>query len=230
MSNGLDEKIALLSSTDAFGSFTYESLKLLASGSELKKFSRDHVVYEPGDEGRSMFVVVDGIVNSSLASADGRRLGLARMEQPTVFGHLAALDGQERDARVITTTSVTLLEIPREVVLDAVKQDPDGIDGLFRSLGRLVRRAGDIIENLAFLDARARLAARLLQLTSAGEIVRLDKGRRISQAELATFIGTTRQTVNELLNSLEADHCIERTDGVIQVVSAEALHKVVQGS
>lgn len=227
----MSDRAELLEDTDAFGGLNNEARIELAGLAVERHLKRGETIYAPGDQGASLFVIHEGVVRSALPGPDDRYFAHARMERPTVFGHLAVLDAGQRDAHASAATAVTLLEFGREDLLAFLREHPETLDGLFRAMGRLVRRAGALITDLAFLDAQARLARRILQLANpAGEVVDLVRQRRVSQSELASMIGTSRQTVNQLLKSFENAGSIEFVGDGIRVTSVELLEKLSTGT
>ena len=50
-------------------------------------------------------------------------------------------------------------------------------------------------------------------------------GRRLTQAELAGMVGTTRESVNKWLGFYERQGMIQRHNGLIKVIQPQALRK-----
>jgi CRP-like cAMP-binding protein len=70
-------------------------------------------------------------------------------------------------------------------------------------VAKRLRDAGEMASDLAFLDVGGRLAKRLLDLADTNGVQRADGiylDMPITQEELATMIGVTRESVNRNLN------------------------------
>jgi CRP-like cAMP-binding protein len=92
-----------------------------------------------------------------------------------------------------------------------------------------LRWTSGLLEDAALLDAPARLAKRLLSLGELhGEDGRDGRTMRISQEELASFLGVSRQSVNEQLQAWKARGWVGLGRGTITVIDAGALRKAVQ--
>jgi len=90
--------------------------------------------------------------------------------------------------------------------------------------GSFVNRA--LVEDAALLDVPARLAKRLLTLgTLHGQRGKAGITLRISQEDLATFLGVSRQVVNQHLQSWKAQGWVELGRGSVTVRNEEALRK-----
>ena len=76
------------------------------------------------------------------------------------------------------------------------------------------------------LPARARLAARLLQLGGYAEQLR---NVCLPQAQIAELVGVSRKTVNLLLNELADESCIATTHRGIRLLDRRALAAIARG-
>ena len=101
---------------------------------------------------------------------------------------------------------------------------------LFSVLTRRVRYMTAFAESLAFLDVNGRVAMRLLELadrfgasagTGSGETVEL----KLTQAELASWVASTRETVNKILCSYRDQHWIDLTDQRVTVLDRRGLRQ-----
>jgi CRP-like cAMP-binding protein len=76
-----------------------------------------------------------------------------------------------------------------------------------------------------FLDLRGRVARQLLLLAEdgngAGAVT-----RRVTQGELASMVGGARQTVNQVLRSLEARGYIRATGRAFRLLDPEQLRRL----
>src|SRR4029453_6657534 len=81
------------------------------------------------------------------------------------------------------------------------------------------------ISDLAFLSLQGRVAAKLLDLTEAGQTTT----RRITQVELATMVGGARQTVNQALRSLESRGYIRPLGRTFEILDRDQLRRLAGG-
>jgi CRP-like cAMP-binding protein len=131
---------------------------------------------------------------------------LVTLGPSAVFGELPMIDGGLRSASAAAVESTTLLTLTRVSLLDALRDSPELVDRMLRSLGSMVRRLTDQAADLVFLDLPGRVAKLLLALaeergTSETDGRTLDLG--MTQTDLANMVGGSRQSVNQVLRSFE---------------------------
>jgi CRP/FNR family transcriptional regulator, cyclic AMP receptor protein len=147
-------------------------------------------------------VLVEGAVKLILRSAEGSNIiELVRHRPLAVFGELAVLDGGPRSASGEAVQQSRLLGVGRDELIRLLRSDGQVADAMLRSLGAMVRRSTRQIIDLAFLDMQGRLARQLLQLAGDGHSLL----PLVSQNELASMVGSARQTVNLALRRLEQE-------------------------
>jgi CRP/FNR family cyclic AMP-dependent transcriptional regulator len=90
-----------------------------------------------------------------------------------------------------------------------------------------VRRTTRQVTDRAFLNLRGRVARQLLLLAEAGDGSGGDgTTRKVTQGELATMVGGARQTVNQVLKSLEARGYIRTAGRAVQLLDPEQLRRL----
>jgi len=90
---------------------TPDELEEIVAISKLLKVRKDVTVVEEGDEGRAMYILVDGRAEVVKRLAGGDNTMLAELKAPSVFGEMSLIDHQPRSATVITTTDSVLFQI-----------------------------------------------------------------------------------------------------------------------
>ena len=185
---------------------------------------KGQMVFWQDDPGEAMFVLLEGSVKLVVCSRDGELIELHRHDAPATFGELAILDGGPRSASAEATERSTLLMVTRPELLRLLRTDDQVAEALLSTLGAMVRRTTRQISDLAFLSLQGRVAAKLLDLTRAGQTTT----RRITQVELATMVGGARQTVNQALRSLESRGYIRADGRGFEIVDRERLEHLAE--
>ena len=220
--------VDLLAATSLFGALPADELATVAAATTRRSYGRGEFVFHEGDPGSELYVVEQGRVKVTVTSLDGDELILATLEPPGVFGELAAIDGGLRSASVQVLAATTLLVLGRDTLLGLLAERPRLADALLRSLGALVRRLSDSAADLVFLDLQARVAKLLVRL--AGDGRRLPGGAvalhlPMSQQDLAAAVGGARQTVNQVLQTLERRGYVERRGREVVVKDLDGLRR-----
>jgi CRP-like cAMP-binding protein len=118
--------------------------------------------------------------------------------------------------------------IQREPFLRLLANEPLLTDHLLRLLCARLRWISGFAEESALLSVPARLARRLLSLgrlhgRETGEGIEL----KVSQDEMARFLGLSRQIVNQHLQIWKAKRWVGLGRGKIMILDARALDEVV---
>lgn len=203
---------ALLRRTVMFGAMEQTALEQLAGRALQRSYRRGEVIVREGDPGDALFVVVDGLVKVYVTSAGGDEMLLVTLAPPAVFGELPLVDGGTRSASAAALQATTVLTVTRSALLEGLSGDVRLADGLLRSLGSLVRRLTDQAADLVFLDLHGRVAKLLLRIAeknppAPGGEWELDL--HLTQAEIASMVGGSRQSVNQVLRSFERRGLVE---------------------
>ena len=87
-----------LADSDVFGALTDEELdRLIAYGNPVRHAS-NHIIFQKGESGDSLMVVLTGRVKISTLSSEGKEAVLNFIEPGHSFGELAMFDGKPRSA------------------------------------------------------------------------------------------------------------------------------------
>lgn len=197
--------VASLGRSEVFAGLDEHSLATLAAACRRRAFERGALVFVRGDSGDGLYQVFRGRIKISVESSEGGEMLLTTLRPPETFGELALIDARPRSATAEAMEASELLWIGRDAFQDAYRRHPQILENLLLILGQLVRRLTDQAADLALLDLEGRVARVLVRLQERegtdGDTARLDLG--LTQSELASMVGASRQSVNEILHGLE---------------------------
>ncbi|MEL6584485.1 MAG: Crp/Fnr family transcriptional regulator [Pseudomonadota bacterium] len=183
--------------------------------------SRGALLFEAGDAGDHVYLIDTGRIEISRLGSDGQKLISNFLSVGDLVGEIAGLDGGVRTATARALTEARVRVLSGADILAQVQRDPASSLSLIRVLCRRVRHVDHDMLSHATLTMRARLADRLLYLNdvAAGQ----EGWIKISQSEIADFIGAARESVNKVLNELKDAGLIEHRRGAVRVSSHDAL-------
>jgi CRP-like cAMP-binding protein len=193
---------SLLGNTAIFGALAQPD-RLAVAGQMLKAELRPgQTVFARGDAGRNVYLVVNGSVRLSVFSADGRLLSFKHANAGDIFGEIAALDGQPRTADALALTRVVVMTLAKEQLDRLIEANPRVARAAIAWLCQRLRDTSAQAEAIALHPVEVRLARYFLsRLMPDGEArggdATVELG--ISQGELASLIGASRQKVNAAL-------------------------------
>ncbi|MEO1483398.1 MAG: Crp/Fnr family transcriptional regulator [Myxococcota bacterium] len=196
----------LLRKVSFFDGLEEETLTQLSGCLKPMDFSKDALVVGQDDPGDAMFIIERGRVKVVLYGETGREMILSIFRAGDVVGEMSLLDGQPRSANVIAVEESRLLSLSRRDFVELLKTEPAIALNVLEEMSIRLRRADDIIGNLALLDVYGRVARVLVDMAERdGEDT--DEGimikERPTQQDLASMIGTSRETVSRVLSEFQ---------------------------
>lgn len=216
----------MLERSPLFRGLAAASLERVAALATQRHFRDGEIVFSQGDAGDALYAVVAGRIRISAGTADGREISLNIMEPGDTFGEIALLDGGRRTASATATEPSELLAIRRDHFFALLEREPRVALELLKLCGERLRWTSDLVEDASLLDVPARLAKRLLSLGALhGQRGQAGITLKISQEDLATFLGVSRQVVNQHLQGWKSQGWVEIGRGSVTVRNEDALRK-----
>jgi CRP-like cAMP-binding protein len=220
---------AVLRHNYLFRSLSDSTLEGIAALAAKRTFYKGSVIFSQGDEGDALFGVASGRVRISASASGGREVFLNIMEPGDTFGEIAVMDGLPRTANAFALDDSALIVIQRADFLPFLEREPQLAIHLLKLMCERLRWTSELVEESAFMEGPARLAKRLLILASLhGRAARVGQLElRISQAELARFLGFSRQVVNQHLSDWRRLGWIELGRTQIVIRNTDALRALI---
>jgi CRP/FNR family cyclic AMP-dependent transcriptional regulator len=180
------------------------------------KLSRGERLFDEGQAGDCLYVVLDGKLKLTRAAGDGRE------------NLLCVFDPRPRTSSASAVTDATLAALPHNALLPWLRNRPEVSLHMLRALARRVRREYDVTADLVFTDVPGRVAKALLDLaerfgqqTGEGLHVHHD----LTQEELAQLVGASRETVNKALADFATRGWLQISARSVLILDAERLRK-----
>jgi CRP-like cAMP-binding protein len=193
-----------------------------------RRYGPNVTIMHEGDDAGPVVILLRGRVKIATTSEAGRHAIVAVRGPGDLLGELAAIDGEPRSMSVTTLEQVELLLITRTDFLALLEQHPRMAIVLLRVLARRLRHAVAQQAQLGTHDVVGRLAQRLVELCDRfGQTeergVEIDLG--MSQEELASWIGASREGASKAFGVLRALRIVETGRRHVTVLDVEALER-----
>jgi CRP/FNR family transcriptional regulator, cyclic AMP receptor protein len=221
-----DQIVSLLTKAPFFADLPPGAIGAVAERAQERSYRKGATLFFQGDPGDAFYVLAEGSVKVFVSSGRGEEMVLATVRPPESLGEVSMLDGGPRSACAEALDAVTAIAFPRSDFLDLLAGQPSVADALLRSAGRLLRRVTAHTADLVFLDLEGRVAKLLIDLSEErGETiddgVSLDLG--LTQGDLASMVGGSRQSVNQILHALETRGFISLDGRTVVIVDHDRL-------
>jgi CRP/FNR family transcriptional regulator/CRP/FNR family cyclic AMP-dependent transcriptional regulator len=203
-----------------------DRLELLDAVGRRRTYRRGQVLFERGDEGRTVHVLCRGRVKVVVPTWLGDEAVVGIRGPGELLGEMALLDDQPRSATAVALEDVTTLTLGRDEFRRLLRDHPAAAEALLAALAGTIRRLNEQVSDLMFLDVRGRLAKKLLELAAAHGRASgggVEIGIRLTQEDLAGMIGSTRQRVSAALGFYEDRGMLARRGRYLVISQPAAL-------
>ncbi len=190
-----------LSKTSLFSGMEPDDIEVVVSQTVIKKFPKNTVIVGQGDETDSLYFIVQGKVDVFLHNDKGKEIIINTLGECESFGELAPLGGIPRQASIITTEDSTFGIISRQVFIDTLLSKPTIS---MRIIDLLITRIQDLTEevsSLALEDVYNRVVRVLYK--HADEVGEKLITEKLTQQDIASRVGATREMVHRILKELK---------------------------
>ena len=160
----LEDVRRALEQTEVFGALPERDLRELIAHGTTTCFGARETIFQKGDPGPSMMVVLAGRVKVSNYSADGKEAVLNFFEPDQVFGEIALLDGKPRTTDATAMVPTELFVLRRPDILPLLASHPQLALRLIEVLCDKLRHTTRMVEDDRLLEPPARIARALLHL------------------------------------------------------------------
>lgn len=131
------EKVDVLQRSRLFEMLSNDELEMLASLCQTRSYEPSEVVFEEGDVGDGLFILVEGEVEVFRRSDSGEKR-LAVLQVPEFFGEMSVIDKEYRSATVRARTATRLLFLSVENLLSFRRVFRDGFTFIVINIARVL--------------------------------------------------------------------------------------------
>ena len=203
-----------------------EAVAALISEMDTVEFPKGTTIFDEGEPGDRLYIIVDGKVKLARHAPDGRENLLSVMGPSDMFGELSIFDPGPRTSSAVCVTNVTCATMDSTMLRDWIDNHPEISQQLLRVLARRLRRTNASLADLIFTDVPGRVAKTLLQLANRfgvheGGALRVNHD--LTQEEIAQLVGASRETVNKALATFAHRGWIRLEGKSVLIVNTEHL-------
>ena len=177
-----------------------EELAAISKHGVARDFRPRTMLVSEGENTSALYIILSGRVRAFVSDENGREAVLSVMGPGEYFGEIAFDDGP-RSASVITLEPCRLLVVPRAEFAEFVERNPAFATHFIHKLIGHIRALTQNVRSLALMDAYGRVARLLLEssVTRGGEQFIPE---RLTQAEIASRVGCSREMVSRIFKDL----------------------------
>lgn len=186
----------------------------------LERFREDTVLFGDGEPAGAVLFPLNGTLQMSKTTARGRRQIFCDPSSSSCGGICMLAFGPQTVAQIHGLEDGEVLVVKRSDFEDLIREDRVLCRAAWHSAASCMAHLSNLVTQLSFNKVGERVVLALLDNTEKdGDLVRL------TQADLAAEIGTTREVVARCLAGLQADGLIRLGRARITVLSREGLRR-----
>ena len=148
ITEGYQEARVILRGEPLFQCLSDDQIDNLVRQSDLNHFGRGERVIEEGADGDSMFILLRGAAEVSIAK-NGSTIPVATLRSGDCFGEMSLLTGEKRSATVRADGDCYVMEISKNVMADVIRDSPDCLRQLSELLATRKMQTEGIIKGAA---------------------------------------------------------------------------------
>jgi len=190
-----------LTKTSLFEGFDADDIENVASQTVIRHFPKNTLVVSQGDDTDSFYVILQGKVDVFLHNDKGKEIIINTLTECESFGELAPLGGIPRQASIITTEESTFGLISRQVFMDTLLTKPSVSMRIIDLLISRIRDLTEEVSSLALDDVYNRVVRVLYK--HADEVGEKLVTEKLTQQDIASRVGATREMVHRILKELK---------------------------
>ena len=212
----IDEE--LLKKVPLFSDLTAQEIKLVVASGSRRKFQAKNLIFQEGDPGDHLIIILTGKVKILLSGKDGQDFILSIFGPGEFFGEMAILESAPRSASAFTVQPCEFFLLGQNDFTTLLQKNPRIAIKVLKNLSQRLRKTTEQVRSLVMFDIYGRVGRCLLNLAEkqgANSNSRFWIANRPPFQELAQMIGCSRETVSRTFKLLKENGCLTVTRNYI---------------
>lgn len=205
-----------------------ELTELLHSVNHIAKIRKGSFLFQEGMEATELYVIRSGRIQISKISPDGRELSLRICKQGDIVGELTLFTDSARyllNAKVLEDGEVAVIK--KDFLEVQLLENSALAFEFMKWMSDHFRRTQTKFRDLVLHGKKGALFSTLIRMTNSYGIKREDGDIlidiKLTNQELANFCGTSRESVNRMLNDLKRNDIISTDKGKLLIKDLQYL-------
>lgn len=208
-----------------------KQLEMIHKHTVERKFRKGMIIFHEGDPGEGFHYVKSGKVKVLRTSDDGREHIIKILTAGEIFAEVLLFNNQPYPATAVAVEASCIGMIRNFDLEKLVLSNNELALQLIKALSQRLLYAQQKIKNLALNDVMSRTVEVLLRLSqeqgTVGTNGIIELTLDLSRQDLASLVGTTRETITRTLSSLKKDKCIDFDGQRIKILDAVRLTRLI---
>jgi CRP-like cAMP-binding protein len=178
------------------------------------KYGKEDYIYFKEDAANKVYLIDKGKVKLGYYTEEGEEVIKSILSKGEVFGEKAALGGDKRSEFAQSLdSSTTICPIPVNTLQEVIRDNAKFSISFYKFINFRIRKLERRLEILLFKDSKTRLQEFIFELSDDYGYCCDETGDTVinhpyTQKDISSLIGTSRPTLNILLNDLKENGTI----------------------
>ena len=191
-----------------------------------RQYRAGQFIYVQGSTGTEMYRLISGTVKISVLRHDGRQITYTLFESGDCFGQTSLVDNEPRPQSTEAAATVEVGVLTKADFHALSEQYPAFVRAITRLLSAQLRVVAQNYEVASLDTLPVRIVRKILQTYADAPRQSAPDGSplvRLSQSDLASMVGVSRQSVNRVLSQLQEVGLIQRGYGTLHITNMPGL-------
>ncbi|MBT3188274.1 MAG: Crp/Fnr family transcriptional regulator [Anaerolineae bacterium] len=223
----ISEKLQTLRGNIYFEGLDSSALDIVTENMRLYQFKRKETVFLEGEKCVGLHILKSGSAKIYRLSPQGRQYIVNILHEGATFNEVSVYGGGANPVNVETLEKATIWIISVDALRKLVLSYPNYAQKIIENLAGNLRGLVQRVSEMAFFQVTHRLA-RLLN-TLPEESLSGKHSSRLTQDQLAAYLGSVREVIARSLKELERNGAIRVENRRIYIVDQEKLNQLAEG-
>ncbi|MFC4597988.1 Crp/Fnr family transcriptional regulator [Cohnella hongkongensis] len=222
----MEKPSVFLHKVPLFHDLTPQELERVEEITISRSAARRATVFTEGSEKEAVFFIQNGLVKTYKTDENGHEQIVSFLKSGDMFPHTGFFNQNPYPATAEAIVDTRLLAIPVRSFERLMMNHPAITIKIMRVMGDKIRELQEKLQVLSGQDVKHRVLSFLLQLAEQHGDIQDNKitiNLPMTHQEIANSIGTTRETINRLLNQFNKEELLQIERGRIVIIDLEAL-------
>lgn len=205
-------------------------LTRLAGISISRTYRKNANVFMEGDLRQAVFFIFKGIIKIYKIDSDGNEQIVTFLKEGEMFPHTGFFDTTPYPATATVVEAAELFVIPIQAFEQLMLDMPTIAVKVMRVMGEKIREFQAKLQAFVTQDVNRRIVSFLVRMAESHG-VKADCGLRIdipmTNQEFANMVGTTRETVNRVMNNLKKESILDMNRQGIVIFDYKRLREMM---
>lgn len=207
-----------------------EELMRMSACKTSKIIKKGEILFEEGDHINGVFCIKEGVCKVSKMSENGKNQIVNLIKRGDLIGERSLISDEVSNLTAIAVDDMEVCFIPKDEIIRDLEKNPEFTMDILKNMATSLKKADNIIIDMAQKSVKQRLAETLLKLESKFGIN--NEGAiniHLSREDIANIIGTATESAIRLLSGLKKSGVIAFIKKDIKILDKKELEKISNG-